>query len=156
MRNFTCYEETLLIATDFVRSVIEEYNLSNWNLKRTLKPPMSCNKHGLIISMRFSNNGKNLAFVLSERDHPNSQILKFENENERYRLLSLPNEQFLVRPYGVNKRFYVINSSNGEVEETILYDTDKQIPSTALINERCLVLQIGNYCRDGELRFYDS
>jgi hypothetical protein len=107
MTTFACHEETLLVCTDFVGSVICEYDLSNWSLKRTLKPLVSCQKHESILRMRFSSSGKRLAFVVTERDHPNFlywielrqssdlavlQVLKLGNESEPYGLLSLPND----------------------------------------------------------------
>ena len=71
MITFACYGETLLVSTDFVGSVIYEHDLSNWNLKRTLKPVVSCEKHQSISWMCFSSDGTSLAFVLNERDHSN-------------------------------------------------------------------------------------
>jgi hypothetical protein len=170
MITFACYEEILLMCTDFIGSVIYEYDLSNWTLKRTFKPLASCKKHESILKMRFNSNGKRLVFVLNERDHPNFlywielrqssdlavlQILKLGNENGCYNVLSLPNDQFLVNQWEKERKFYLINSSNSEVAETISYDTNTQIQSTALIDGQCLVLQIGENCRSGELLFYD-
>ena len=171
MITFTCYGETLLVSRDFVGSVIYEYDLSNWSLKRTLKPVVSCQKHELILQMRFSSNGRRLAFVLKERDHPNFlcwielrqstdlavlQVLKLDNENEFHSLLVVPNDQFLVISHGQARKLYLIKNSNDEAVETIPYDTHKNIRSTALIGEQCFVLQAQDGGSDhAKLRFYD-
>lgn len=169
--SFSSYEETLLMCINMIGSVIFEYNLSDWKLKRTIKPPISCKKHESILEMRFSSSGQHLAFVLNERDYPNFlywielrqsntlnvlHVLRLGNENISHNILQLPNEKTLVNTLDDDKRFFVINNLNGEIEETISYDSNQQIKTTALIGGRCLVVQVKSPGPgDSKLRFHD-
>jgi hypothetical protein len=79
-------------------------------------------------------------------------IVKLGYIGDECPLLSLPNQQFLIHS-SENKQFYLIDSNDGQLKQTIPYDA--VIYSTALINEKCLVIQTDYKGYDKQLRFYD-
>jgi hypothetical protein len=157
----TCYEDTFLVSR---QSMIEEYDLSNWNTKRSFKAPVICKETQTIKTIRFNSNGTHLGVILREGDHPNYRnsfelrnandmnilkVVELNNGYCLYRLLSLPHQQFLVNST-FDSKLLLINS-NGQLEEKLAYDAEC-LYSTALINESCLVIQKD---QPYELRFYD-
>ncbi|CAF1435905.1 unnamed protein product [Didymodactylos carnosus] len=57
----TTYEDTLLVTKD---PLIEEYNLSNWKLIQTCKPPISPKEGQYICHIRFNSDGSRLGVIL--------------------------------------------------------------------------------------------
>ncbi|CAF1199978.1 unnamed protein product [Adineta steineri] len=163
-RCITCYDKTCLIVNN--KSLIEEYELPTWLLKKTFSPPQSWKATQKIPRIPFSSSGSHVGVVISERSldtyfsfelrRPNDMaVLQTVQMGTDFSaivwLLALPNEEFLVNTY-IKKKFYLIDS-NGQLKEQIGYDKNgRSILSTTLINERCLVVKTGSPC---ELRFYD-
>ncbi|CAF1199949.1 unnamed protein product [Adineta steineri] len=163
-RCITCYDKTCLIVNN--KSLIEEYELPTWLLKKTFSPPQSWKATRTISRIRFSSNGSHVGVVISEgrSDRHFSFELRRPNDMAVLQtvqmgtdfsaiawLLALPNEEFLVNTV-IKKKFYLIDS-NGQLKEEINYDKNSQwILSTTLMNERCIVVKTGDPC---ELRFYD-
>ncbi len=67
---FTCtsYDKTFLTCTDDEgeRCRIEEYDQSNWSVKKPHKGLTSCNKDQKIFRIRFNSNGTYLGLILCE------------------------------------------------------------------------------------------
>jgi len=65
-------------------------------------------------------------------------------------LLSLSNQRFLINTL-IDKKLFLIDA-NGHVKEQFTYNDEALIISTALINEKLIVIQT---MEPHELRFYD-
>ncbi|CAF1003660.1 unnamed protein product [Adineta steineri] len=163
-RCITCYDKTCLIV--YQKSLIEEYELPTWLLKKTFSPPQSWKATQTISRIRFTSNGSHVGVVISEGSLDRHFSFELRRPNDMAVLqtvqmgtdfsaiawlLALPNEEFLVNTV-IKKKFYLIDS-NGQLKEEIDYDNNgRLIVSTTLINERCLVVKTEN---PWELRFYD-
>ncbi len=168
-RSCACFNQTFLACSPNQGEgcIIEEYDQSNWKLKKVFKPPMSCPTDQAIVHIRFSSNGTHLGVLLGEENRqvigyrfwfelrtPHDmnvlQITEIGSDRNCW-LLSLPNEQFLTSLARENK-FYLIDST-GKLNETIDYHGRTQrIVSTALINGKCLVVHTDDR---NQLHFYD-
>ncbi|UJR06708.1 hypothetical protein I4U23_010994 [Adineta vaga] len=161
---FTVSNEKFMISHDGIGSVIKLYNLSDWNLMSTFRPPISCQSHQEICKIRFNSDGTRVGLILTEyrnncwfelRRAENMKLLKTVPFTDKYshNLLSLPVGEFLLVPWD-NKKLFLIDN-NGKLKQTIDYDC-KSIMYATLLNNRCLILQVMNDdLSSQELRFHD-
>ncbi|CAF1246630.1 unnamed protein product [Didymodactylos carnosus] len=159
----SCYEAILLVSSAGKGSIIEVYEMTDSKLIRTYRPPVSCKKDQEIRMIRFNSNGTCVGVVLTVGRFPHYASASFELRQasnmkvvqivnlgkDSSDVLALPNEQFLLSSHE-NRKLFLIDS-NGQLKETIPYDTD--VKSTAfLTDKKCLVIQT---YESAELRFYD-
>lgn len=162
MKSINCYAEIFVVGSAHRGSFIEEYNLSNWKLVRKYEHPFSCQMSQEIWQVRLSSNGSHLGVILRNinsgshtfelRDRNDMKVIQVTeiSHNLGNNLLSLPNQRFLINTL-IDKNLFSIDA-NGQVKEIFTYNDEALIISTALINEKCLVIQT---MMPQELRFYD-
>ena len=161
MWSCTCHKDTLLVSSYGKGTYIEEYSMKNWELIKTIKPPGSDKRNQYIYKIRFNTDGMRLGVLQREgelhswkywfelRDRYHMTILQvIQLKGSCTSLLSLPNQQFLVSAW--KDKGLVLIDSTAQFSREIAYDT--AVDATALIDEKCLVMQI---TKPAELRFYD-
>ncbi|CAF2986864.1 unnamed protein product [Rotaria sp. Silwood2] len=130
MSSCTCFEEVLLLKPK-IGSFMEEYNISSWELIRTHKPPVSCNKNQDIHAIRFNSTGTHLGLLISSKTSNNNYVFALHNWKDNMKLvqiitdlhlsfasgnpnlLSLPDRQFLVYSNHDSHEIHSINDSTG-------------------------------------------
>ena len=164
---FTSYEDRLIIwRKTNNQSIIDEYNILNWQIKQTYNPPSNLsNENKQIYQIRFNSDGNYLGVIIRVGDildHPFSfalchsnnmnilQITEFGYADWNCWMISLPNQQFLVNTITSSEKLFLFDS-NGYLKEKS--NLNKPILcSTALIDHQCL---IGRNSHPPELCFYD-
>ena len=161
MWSCTCHTDTLIVSSYGIRSYMEEYNMTDWKLVRTVRLSESDKHNQYIYKIRFNSSGSCLGIIQREgelhnwkywfelRDRYNMNILQIvQLEGSSNGLLSLPKQQFLISAWR-DKGLLLIDPVN-RYKQAISYDT--AVDATALIDEKYLVVQT---TKPSELRLYD-
>ena len=163
-----CCDETSVVVDYRSDKTVEIYDLkSSWKLLRRFEPPRSCEKNQSIRDINFNSSGTHLGLIVKHGNERSFHLrnaddmgilqiieLDYIHQNINYYVTALPTDRFLVQPH-LQAELYLIDA-NGKLEQTVRYNEQMRIQSTAFIVDRkCLAIYVWRRPDPDELHFYD-